>query len=130
MALVMKISQYLLGVMFLVFGLNGFFGFFPTPPPAEQVAPFMKGLASAGYFFPFVKMVEVVTGAALLAGVFVPLALLILAPVVVNIVMLHLMLDPSGGAIGYFALILLVLTMFRYKPQFDGVLKMKADVKP
>ena len=68
-------AQLILGAMFVVFGLNGFFHFLPMPPMNDQANAFMGGLAGAGYFFPVLKGVEVLCGLALLARRFVPLAL-------------------------------------------------------
>lgn len=89
-------ARLLLGLLFAVFGLNGFVGFIPVPPPAPEAGAFLGALAATGYMFPMVKGLELLAGLALLAGVYVPLALLVLIPIVVNIVALHLFLDPSG----------------------------------
>ncbi|MEE8524872.1 MAG: DoxX family membrane protein [Thermoanaerobaculia bacterium] len=93
---VAMIARYLLGLVFFVFGLNGFFGFLPPPEVPEGAAQaFMGGLAGTGYFFVLLKITETVSGALLLAGRYVPLALLLLAPVVVNIAAYHIFLDPT-----------------------------------
>jgi putative oxidoreductase len=98
------IARLLLGAIFLVFGLNGFLNFIHTPPMPERAGAFIHGLLSTGYFFSFLKSTEVVCGALLLIGVFVPLALVVLAPIVINIILFHLFLAPSGlplaGVIG------------------------------
>ncbi len=87
-----------LGLIFSVFGLNYFLEFLPPPPPPpEQALPFLGGLMASGYVFPVIKTVEVVAGAALLANRFVPLALTLLAPIIVNIVAFHFLLAPSYG---------------------------------
>src|SRR5690606_31383794 len=88
-------ARILLGLIFVVFGLNGFFGFLPQPPLPETAVPFITGLAQSGYFFPFLKGVEVTAGALLLARAFVPLALTVLAPIIVNIALFHLLLAPN-----------------------------------
>lgn len=91
-----------LGLVFFVFGLNGFLHFLPQPPAPERAAAFVGALASAGYLFPVLKAVEVVAGALLLAGVFVPFALTLLAPVIVNIVGFHVALAPGNwGVVGF-----------------------------
>ena len=79
-------ARVLLGLIFFVFGLNGFFHFIPIPPPEGAAVEFMGGLAAVGYFFPLLKITEIVVGIALLANRFVPLALVVLAPITVNIV--------------------------------------------
>lgn len=92
-------ARLLLGAIFTVFGLNGFLHFIPAPAPSGLAAAFVGGLASSGYMFPLIKGTEVVTGLLLLSNRFVPLALTILAPVVVNIVAFHAFLAPDGLAL-------------------------------
>lgn len=91
------ISRILLGLCFFIFGLNGFLHFIPTPTTMpEKITAFMNGLMASGYFFPLLKGTEVVCGLLLLAGAFVPLALIVLAPIIVNILCVHTLLDTSG----------------------------------
>ena len=89
-------ARLVLGAIFTVFGLNGFLHFLPMPAPTGLAAVYMGGLAASGYMFPLIKGTEVVAGALLLGNRYVPLALTILAPVVVNILAFHLFLAPSG----------------------------------
>jgi uncharacterized membrane protein YphA (DoxX/SURF4 family) len=89
------VARVLLGLIFFVFGLNGFLHFLPLPPMEGRAAEFMGGLAAAGYFFPMLKATEVVVGLSLLTNRFVPLALVVLAPITVNIVAFH-SLAPAG----------------------------------
>lgn len=88
-------ARVLLGLIFVVFGLNGFLKFIPIPPPEGAAAEFMGGLAAAGYFFPLLKVTEIAVGLALLANRFVPLALVVLAPITINIVAFNI-LAPEG----------------------------------
>lgn len=90
------VARIVLGFAFLVFGLNGFLHFLPQPPMSGPPADFAGALAATGYMFPLIKGTEVVTGALLLLGRYVPLALTILAPVVVNILGFHAFLAPAG----------------------------------
>jgi uncharacterized membrane protein YphA (DoxX/SURF4 family) len=92
-------ARLLLGAIFTVFGLNGFLHFLPMPAPTGPAAVFMGGLAATGYFFPLLKGTEVIVGVLLLSNRFVPLALTVLAPIVVNIVAFHAFLAPSGLAL-------------------------------
>jgi putative oxidoreductase len=89
-------ARLFLGLVFTVFGLNFFLHFLPTPPPAPRAAAFAGALFSSGYLFPLLKTTEVMAGLLLLSGRFVPLALAVLAPIVINIVGFHLFLAPSG----------------------------------
>ena len=88
-------AKYILGFMYFVFGLNGFLNFIPAPPPAENVAAFFNGLMSTGYFFPFLKGTETVCGFLLLSGFFVPLSLIILAPITIQIFLFHAVMTPG-----------------------------------
>jgi len=91
------VSRLLLGLIFFVFGLNGFLGFIPQPPMPDAAAAFVGGLASSGYFFPLLKGTEVLAGIALLSNRYVPLALAVLAPISINIFLFHLVLAPGVG---------------------------------
>ena len=92
------VARVLLGAVFLVFGLNGFLHFLPQPPAPQPAMAFAGALAASGYFFPLLKATEVVAGALLLLG-FVPIALTLLAPIVVNIVAFHVFLAPGNYAV-------------------------------
>src|SRR5258706_9368263 len=99
-------ARLVLGLIFTVFGLNGFFHFIHQPPPTGQAAYFFGGLAGSGYMLPLIMGTETLTGIFLLANRYVPLALTVLAPVVVNILAFHLFLAPAGLAL---ALVVLAL---------------------
>lgn len=90
-------ARLLLGLVFFVFGLIGLLNLFPPPTDLpERLQTFNSGLMASGYFFPFLKATETICGLALLSGYFVPLALVILAPIVLNIFLVHAFLAPSG----------------------------------
>jgi len=91
-----KLAQWFLGAIFLVFGVNGYLNFIPTPPMEGSAMVFMGGLFSAPYFIHLLKLTEIACGLLLLIGVYVPLALVILAPIVVNILLFHIFLAPAG----------------------------------
>lgn len=122
------IARILLGLMFFVFGLNGFLNFIPMPEDQPQaVMDFFAGISVGGFFLPFLKLTETVCGLLLLINRFVPLALTVLAPVVLNIVLFHVFLDPAGGAVGYLALVLGVFLAWCYRDSYRGVLAAKAQ---
>ena len=87
--------RVILGLVFVVFGLNGFFHFIPNPEMTERMTAFMMALGSTGYFMIVVKLVEVTSGLMILTGRFLPLGLILLAPVTVHILGVHLFLDQS-----------------------------------
>ena len=96
-------ARIVLGLVFFVFGLNGFLHFLPMPPMSGPPAEFMGALGATGYMFPLIKGVEVIGGLLLLLGRYVPLALTLLAPIIVNIVAFHVFLAP--GSVGMMVLL-------------------------
>jgi uncharacterized membrane protein YphA (DoxX/SURF4 family) len=94
-------ARVLLGLVFFTFGLDGFLHFVPQPDPSTMppgAMAFGGALMATGYMFPLIKGTEVVAGMLLLANRFVPLALVLLAPVIVNIFLFSAFLAPSGIA--------------------------------
>jgi uncharacterized membrane protein YphA (DoxX/SURF4 family) len=118
------IARVLLGLMFLVFGLNGFLNFIPQPkdPIPEGAMAFVGAMMKTGYLFQLVKGTEVVVGALLLLNRFVPLALAFLAPVIVNIVAFHAFLAPSGAVMTVVILGLELYLAWAYRSAFRGML--------
>ncbi len=121
MARIPMIARYLLGGTFLLFGLNGFLHFIPQPPPPEAAGAFLGGLAGAGYFFPLLKLTEIAAGVALLANRLVPLALTVLASIVVNIVAFHAFLAPAGLGIALAVLVLEAYVAWTHRDAFRSV---------
>jgi hypothetical protein len=91
------VARGFLGLVYFVFGLNGFLQFLPMPPMSGPAGAFLGALVGTGYMFPMIKATEVLGGALLLANRFVPLSLILLAPVTVNIVLFHAVLSPGLG---------------------------------
>jgi uncharacterized membrane protein YphA (DoxX/SURF4 family) len=120
------VSRILLGLLFVVFGLNGFLHFLPQPPMSGPPAAFAGALFASGYFFPLLKGTEVAAGLLLLSGRYVPLALTVLAPVIVNILAFHLFLEPSGLPIPLVTLVLELFLARSYRSAFRGVLQSHA----
>lgn len=109
-------ARIILGLLFLVFGLNFFFQFLPMPTPPEQAMKYMGGLMAAPYFFPLLKATEIIAAILLLINVAVPLAIILLSPIVVQIFLYHTILDPSGAPL---AIVLVALTAFLGFAYFD-----------
>jgi putative oxidoreductase len=95
MRTVSAIARYLAGAIFLVFGLNGFLHFIPLPPPDGVAGQFMGALYASHYLI-VIFAFQVIAGALLLVNRYVPLALAVLAPVIVNILCFHALMAPSG----------------------------------
>jgi uncharacterized membrane protein YphA (DoxX/SURF4 family) len=119
------VARITLGLVFVVFGLNGFLGFLPPPPLPEQAGSFLGALAATGYMFPLIKATEVVAGLLLLSNRWVALALVLLAPIVVNIVAFHTLLAPFNAVV---AVVLLAESYlaWSYRSAFRGVLDRNA----
>lgn len=120
-----------MGLMFFVFGLNGFLNFLPQPstPMPEGADAFGGALMKTGYMFPLIKGTEVLVGALLLSNRFVPLALALIAPVVVNIFAFHAVLAPSGVAVTVVVLALEVYLAWSYRSFYRPMLAMRADLR-
>ena len=91
-----QLARLLLGLVFVLFGLNGFFSFIPLEAPAGEAGAFLGALGASGYMLPLIKITEIVAGALLLANRHVTLATLMLAPIVINVLAFHIFLDNSG----------------------------------
>lgn len=115
-------ARIVLGLIFVVMGLNGFLGFMPMPPMPEAAGEFMGALAATGYMMPLIKITEVVGGLMLLSARYVPLGLTILAPNIVNIFLFHAVLAPSGLAIAVTLVALEVYLAYSYRDVFRPLL--------
>jgi uncharacterized membrane protein YphA (DoxX/SURF4 family) len=123
------VARYLLGLMFTVFGLNGFLNFIHQPMPVNPLAQQFLISVSASHFAAFFFALQVVAGLLLLSGFFVPLALTLLAGELYNILAFHLTLAP-GIAPGLVASVLWVLVFLQYRQNFHGLLGPKPAVTP
>jgi len=119
-------TRLLLGLMFLVFGLNGFLNFLPMPEHPGGAGAFLGALAATGYMFPLIKGTEVLVGALLLSNRFVPLALTLLAPITVNIVAFHAAFEPSTLAMPLAIVAAQGYLAWAYRKSFVGVLTARA----
>jgi hypothetical protein len=121
------VARYLQGAAFLLFGLNGFFHFLPQPPSPEAAASFGGALFATGYMFPLIKGTEIVSALLLLSNRFVPLALAIIAPVIVNIVAFHAFLAPAGLALPLLLLTTELVLAWTYRDAFAPMLKARTS---
>jgi len=122
MKIVSVIARYLLGLMFTVFGLNGFLHFIHQPPPANPLALQFFTAVSASHFAAFFFAIQVLGGLLLLSGFFVPLALTLLAAELYNILAFHLTMAPESIAPALVACVLWVLVFLQYRNSFNDVL--------
>jgi uncharacterized membrane protein YphA (DoxX/SURF4 family) len=129
MKIVSIIARYLLGLMFAVFGLNGFLNFIHQPPPTNPLAVQFLVSVSASHFAAFFFAAQLIGGLLLLSGFFVPLALTVLAAELYNILAFHLTLAPASIAPALVACVLWVLVFLQYRNSFNGVLAAKPVVQ-
>ena len=122
------IAQYLAGVIFLVFGLNGFLHFIPQPPP-EGVAGQFLGALFVSHYLAVIFAVQVIGAILLLANRFVALAVTILAPVIVNILCFHVLMNPSGLPPALLVTVLWILIFVRVRPAFAGLFQSRLQAQ-
>ena len=121
-------TRILLGLMFFVFGLNNILHFIALPMPTGDAGLFMSILATHKYMT-FVALCQIIGGLLLLVGRFVPLGLTLLAPIVVNILLYHFLLDPGGVALGLIATLLEAFLIFAYRLSFRGLFDANPEVR-
>ena len=121
MKTVTLIARLLLGLIFVVLGLNGFLNFLSMGPmPTGLAGQFIGALVLSHYFW-VVAALQVAGGVLLLVNRFVPLALVLLGPVIVNIILYHLFLNPSGAALAIVVVILWGIVFYGYRQYFSGI---------
>jgi putative oxidoreductase len=119
------IARYLLGLIFVVFGANKFHSFIPMPPPAGLAGQFLGALFMS-HILLVIAVLEVIGGSLLLIGRYVPLALVLLGPVVVNIFLFHLTMEPSGVGLAVVLIVLWLLVFATVRSAFAGIFQARA----
>ena len=114
------IARYLLGLIFLVFGANGFLHFIPMPPPSGVAGQFM-GALFVSHMLVVIFLLQLLGGILLLVGRYVALALVLLGPVIVNIVLFHSFMAPSGLPLATVVVILWLLTAWSVRESLAGI---------
>ena len=117
------IARVLLGLIFVVFGSNFFLNFIPMPPPPPGLAgDYFKVFAGSGYMY-VVGALQLLSGLLLLIGRFVPLALTILAAMIFNILVFHILMDPKGLPMAIVVTVLELFLVWSYRDRFAGILR-------
>lgn len=120
------IARLLLGLIFVVFGLNGFLNFIPMGPlPAGLAGQFIGALALSHYFW-VVAALQIAGGALLLVNRYVPLGLVLLGPVIVNIFLYHLFLNPVGMGMAVLVIALWLIVFYAHRQAFSGIFAQRA----
>jgi uncharacterized membrane protein YphA (DoxX/SURF4 family) len=127
MRIVALIARLLLGLIFFVFGLNGFLQFLDMGPmPTGLAGQFIGALFQSHYLW-VVAGLQVIGGALLLINRFVPLALVLLGPVIVNILLYHLLLNPGGMVLALVVTVLWFIVFYAHRQHFSGIFVQKAS---
>ena len=122
-----------MGLLFLFASVTYFlmvYGMFEPPPMEGAIKSFNEGLAASGYFFTLLKVTELVCALLLLTGRFVPLALVVLSPIIVNIFMVHLFLDRTGLPVAVLLVAANIFLAYCYRDAFKPLLKAKYQPLP
>jgi putative oxidoreductase len=128
MKILAHISRFLLGLIFLVFGLNGFLHFIPMPPPSGVAGQFLGAMFVTKYLL-FVFAIQLIGGVLLLINRYVPLALTILGPVIVNILLFHSLMNPDGLGLAVLVTILWGVVFASVRSAFAGIFQARAEIK-
>jgi putative oxidoreductase len=127
MKIAVLIARILLGLVFVFFGSNGFLHFLPMPPlPSGPAGQFLSALFASHYVIA-VSAVQVAGGLLLLVNRYVPLAIALLGPVIVNILLYHFLLDRTGVAIALVVVLLWCVLFYRYRQNFAGIFVQRAS---
>ena len=122
MKIVTVIARIVLGLIFVVFGLNGFLHFISQgPTPTGLAGQFIGALVLSHYFW-VVAALHIVGGALLLANRFVPLALTLLGPIIVNVLCFHLFMNPTGIGPAAVVTVLWLIVFYANRQHFSGLL--------
>jgi len=121
MRIVVLIARLLLGLLFVVFGLNGFLNFLSMGPMPTGLAGQFIGALFLSHYFWVVAALQIAGGALLLANRFVPLALVLLGPVIVNIICYHVFLNPIGAVPAAVVTVLWLIVFYGKRQYFSGI---------
>jgi len=121
MKIIVLIARVLLGLVFLVFGLNGFLNFLSLRPMPSGLAGQFMGALFVSHYYWVIAALQVVGGVLLLVNRFVPLALVLLGPVVVNIILYHVFLNLSGAPFAAVVTVLWLIVFYGNRQHFSGI---------
>src|SRR5207302_4941262 len=128
MKIIAIIARFLLGFIFLVFALNGFLHFIPASLPSGTAGQFVGALFVSNYLV-VVFLLQLISAVLLVINRFVPLALVLLAPIIVNILLFHLLMAPSGLALALVVTVLWIVVFLSVRSAFEGLLQQRVTVQ-
>jgi uncharacterized membrane protein YphA (DoxX/SURF4 family) len=125
MKIAVIIVRVLMGLLFLFSSVTYLFDLIPVPPMEGDMKTFSEGFEASGYLMPLIKVTELICSLALISGFFVPLALVILFPIIINIFFVHLMLAPEGMPVAIFLLLASLFLAYAKRDHYKGLLAAK-----
>ncbi len=129
MKITILISRILLGFIYLVFGLDYFLHFIPYQPlHTGRTGAFIAGLKGVGYFYPMLKVIQIVGGLSLLFNLYAPFFAVVLFPISLNVLLFHTILVPSGWLMGVILMVPNLLLGYGYRKYYRGMFTAKAIV--
>ncbi len=129
MKIAFTISRILLGLIFTVFGLNGLYPFLHMPPIPPGLALQYMTVLSTSHYFVAVCLLELIGGLILLSNRYIPVALCIIGPILVNILLFHSLMEPSGLPLAFIVLILWAIVFYGVRFAFASIFVAKAEVR-
>ena len=124
MKIALIIIRSLMGLLFLFSSITFLFKLFPPPELTGAMKTFNSGLEVSVYLIPLAKFIELVCGIAFLSGKFVPLATVLISPIIVNILFIHIFLGPQGLPVAIFLMLANLFVAYNYRENYKPLLKM------
>ena len=117
------VVRTLMGLLFLFASITYLFKLITPPPPTGAMKVFSDGLDASVYLMPTVKIIELLCGVAFVLGRYVPLATVLISPIIVNIVLFHSFLAPEGLPLAAFLVIANAFVAYRHRDAFKPLLR-------
>lgn len=128
MKIAVIIVRTLIGFLFIFASVAYFFDLVQVPEMVGPIKTFNEGLAASGYFMTLLKITELICGIALVTGYFTPLILVILAPIVVNILFVHTLLDRSGLPVAIVLVLAEIFLAYAYRKSYAPLFVPRASI--
>jgi len=125
MKIAVMIIRVLMGLLFLFASLTFFLNLIPPPELTGATKTFMEGLDAVGYLLPLVKAIELLCAIAFITGRYIPLAVVLISPIIVNIFLFHTLIDQAGFAVGLFLVLANGFLAYAYWNKFRPILEAK-----
>src|SRR5437588_3179932 len=123
MKIAMIVVRTLMGLLFIFASITVLFHLVPKPELTGAVKTFNEGLDATGYFWYLLKITELICGVAFVVGRFVPLATIVIAPIIVNIFMFHTFVDRTGLPVAIFLVLANIFVAYYYRDAYRPLLR-------